>query len=262
MNGPDGSSRHEDVHEEVTEARRGAAPDADGAPAADPGLLTRAVTVALAVATFGVSYGVLAVAAGLTPFLAVVSSVVIFAGASQFALVGAIAAGAAPIVGVVGGLLLNLRMLAFGTAVAARLPAAPLPRRLLDGYLLIDESAALALAGPPAATARRLRTVGAAVWIGWVGATALGAYAGDLIGDPEVLGLDVAFPATFLALLAPWLRQRRLAVTAALGAAIALLAWPLTPPGVPLMLAGLAALPVLAAEARPRSRRHRRDGIA
>lgn len=220
-----------------------------GAPdPADPGLLWRAVTIALAVATFGVSYGVLAVAAGLTPSLAVASSVLVFAGASQFALVGAIAAGAAPLVGVVGGLLLNLRMLALGTAVGARLPSAPLGRRLLDGYLLIDESAAVALAGPPAATARRLRTVGLAVWIGWVGATALGAFAGDLLGDLERYGLDATFPATFLALLAPWLRQRRLAVTAVLGAALALVMWGWTPPGVPLILAVGAVLPVLIAE--------------
>lgn len=209
------------------------------------GLLGRAATIALAVATFGVSYGVLAVAAGLTPALAVGSSIVIFAGASQFALAGAIAAGAAPVVGVIGGLLLNLRLLALGAAVGARLPAATLPRRLLDGYLLIDESGAVALSGPVAGTARRLRVVGTAVWIGWVGATALGAYAGDLLGDLERYGLDATFPATFLALLAPWLRERRAALTALLGAAVALLAWPWAPPGVPLMLAVLAVLPSL-----------------
>ncbi|MEY3020237.1 MAG: hypothetical protein RLZZ272_1221 [Actinomycetota bacterium] len=214
----------------------------------DAGLTTRAMTIALAVATFGVSFGVLAVAAGLSPSLAVLTSIIVFAGASQFALVGAIAAGASPLFGVLGGLLLNLRMLALGAAVGARLPTATLGRRLLDGYLLIDESAAVALSGPAATTGRRLRTVGIAVWIGWVGATAVGAYAGDLLGDLERYGLDATFPATFLALLAPWLRQRRLAATALLGAGIALLAWPVAAPGVPLMLAVMAVLPVLLAD--------------
>lgn len=226
-----------------------------GRGADDPGLVGRAVTIALAVASFGVSYGVLAVAAGLSPWVAVITSVVVFAGASQFALVGVLAAGGAPILGAISGLLLNLRMLALGAAVGARLPRTRLGRRLLDGYLLIDESAAVALTGPPATTARRLRTVGVAVWLGWVGATALGAFAGDLVGDPATLGLDVAFPATFLALLAPWLRERRRRLAAVLGAAIAVAAWPVAPAGVPLMLAGLGALPVIAAG---RSVAHRR----
>lgn len=216
------------------------------------GLGGQAVAISLAVAAFGVSYGVLAVGAGLTPAQAVLSSVAVFAGASQFALVGVLGVGGSALTGVLGGLLLNLRLLAFGAALAPHLPRARLARRLLDGYLLIDESAAVALAGPPRDAARRLRVVGVAVWVGWIAATALGAYGGDLIGEPTRWGLDAAFPAAFLALLAPWLRERPGRVSAAAGAAIALATWTWTPPGVPLLLAALGVVPVLLAERRTR----------
>jgi len=204
----------------------------------DP-VLAKAVPVGLAVGAYGLSYGVLAVAAGLSPLVATVSSVVVLAGGSQFALVGVIAAGGSPITGAVGGLLLNLRYLAFGVAIAAHLPRGRLWRRALDAYLVVDESVALALSGPD--VARRFRVVAYTVVTTWIGATAIGAYGGRLIGDPTTFGLDAAFPAGFLALLAPWLRTRRGRVAAVTGTLLALALTPVAPVGVPILAAGLAA---------------------
>ena len=79
------------------------------------------------------------------------------------------------------------------------------------------------------------------LYVVWVGGTALGTVAGDLL-DPEAIGLDAAFPALFLALLAPYLqppRTRDAAVTAGL---ITLVLLPVAPPGVPIVAASLAAL--------------------
>jgi len=70
----------------------------------------------------------------------------------------------------------------------------------------------------------------------------VGAYGGQLIGDPEVLGLDAAFPAGFLALLAPWLRSRAGKVAAVLGVVLALALTPVTPPGVPIIAAALGGV--------------------
>lgn len=200
----------------------------------------RASALGTAVGVFGLSYGVLAVAAGLPPWLTVVSSLLVLAGGAQFAFVAVIAAGGAPLAGVVSGLLLNLRFIPFGVALAANLPPAPLGRRLLDGYLLVDESVALGLSGPPAGTAYRFRLGGWMVVVTWVLGTALGAYGGQLV-DPERFGLDAAFPAGFLALLAPWLRTRAGQMSAAAGVGLALLLTPITPPGVPIVAAGLGA---------------------
>jgi predicted branched-subunit amino acid permease len=212
--------------------------------AADDRLVLRAVVVGLAVGAFGVAFGVAAVGAGMPAWMAVLSSVVVFAGASQFAFV-AVTATADPLTGAVSGILLNLRIIAFSLALAPRLTATSLGGRLLDGYLITDESAAIAFDGDPSGTRRRLRVAGASVGIFWVSATALGAFGGDLLGDVRAYGLDVAFPAAFVALLAPALRRptgRRIAVLAAL---IALGAMQVLPTGPAVLLAGLAVLPAL-----------------
>jgi predicted branched-subunit amino acid permease len=70
----------------------------------------------------------------------------------------------------------------------------------------------------------------------------IGVLAGDLVGDPERLGLDAAFPALFLALLVPMLRSRQAVVAALLGGLIALVLTPVAAPGVPIVAAGLACL--------------------
>ncbi len=214
------------------------------APTGDDRLLLRATVVGLAVAAFGVAFGVAAVSAGMPSWMAVLSSVVVFAGASQFAFV-AVTATADPFTGALSGILLNLRIIAFSLALAPRLGATSLPGRLLDGYLITDESAAIAFEGDVAGTRRRLRIAGASVGIFWVAATAIGAYGGDLLGDVRRYGFDVAFPAAFVALLAPALRRPD-GLPLALGAGfIALLALQVVPTGPAVLLAGLAVIPAL-----------------
>jgi predicted branched-subunit amino acid permease len=188
------------------------------------------------------SYGVLAVATGLRPLVATLSSVLVLAGGSQIAFVGVLAAGGNPVAGAMSGLLLTVRYLAFGFAVAPRLPAASLGRRLVDSYLVVDESVALALAGPHTDAARRFRITGTTLVVSWITATAVGAYGGQLLGNPERFGLDAAFPAGFLALLAPWLRRRLGRVAALVGTTLALALTPIAPPGVPVLAAALGAL--------------------
>lgn len=203
---------------------------------------TKAFPVGVAVAAYGLSYGVLAVAAGLSPLVATISSIIVLAGGSQFAFVGVLAAGGSPLAGAISGLLLNLRYLAFGFAIAPHLPHARRRRRAIDGYLVVDESVALGLAGPNDAVAHRFRVAGWTVVTMWIGATALGAYGGQLIGDPERFGLDAAFPAGFLALLSPWLVHRPGRVAAVLGAVLAIGLTPVAPPGIPIIAAGFGAI--------------------
>jgi predicted branched-subunit amino acid permease len=207
-------------------------------------IVLRAVTVGVAVAAFGVAFGVTAVAAGMSPLLATLMSAAVFAGASQFAFV-AVATVSDPFTGALSGILLNLRLIAFGYALAPRLTPAPLRVRLLDGFLLTDESAALAFDGPPAGARRRLWVAGTSVGLFWVGSTALGAYGGDLIGDVAVYGLDVAFPAAFIALLAPGLRQQHGLRVALGGAIIAGVSVLTLPAGFAVFLSGLAVLPFI-----------------
>jgi predicted branched-subunit amino acid permease len=208
-------------------------------------LVAQAAPIGLAVGAYGLSYGVLAVAAGLTPLLASVSSLIVLAGGSQFAFVGVLAAGGAPLAGAAAGLMVNARYLAFGFALAPHLEHGPLWRRALDGYLLVDESVALALARPAEDPVRRFRITGWTVVTTWIGATALGAYGGALIGDPRAFGLDAAFPAGFLALLAPWLRTRQGRAAAGVGAGLALGLQPFAPAGLPIVAAAVGAVVAL-----------------
>jgi predicted branched-subunit amino acid permease len=130
-----------------------------------------------------------------------------------------------------------------GIALAPSLRGGPL-RRATHGQAMIDASWAMASLGGGRFDPWFM--VGATLpsYPAWVGGTALGVFGGELIGDPERLGLDAIFPAFFLSLLVGGeLRTGRTAVAAAaLGAAIALALVPVVPPGVPVIAASLGAL--------------------
>jgi predicted branched-subunit amino acid permease len=107
---------------------------------------------------------------------------------------------------------------------------------------VVDESWAVSHLGGGRYDPRLLLGAGLTLYCSWVAGTTLGAAAGSLLGDPERLGLDAAFPALFLALLAGQLRGRGAVVAALTGAAIAAALVPLVPPGVPVVAASLACL--------------------
>jgi predicted branched-subunit amino acid permease len=96
--------------------------------------------------------------------------------------------------------------------------------------------------------------VGVVLWVAWVGGTVIGVVGGRALGDPAALGLDAAFPALFLALLATHMRGRLSLVAAGAGATVALALVPFAPPGVPIVAAGLAALVGLGARRDPETR--------
>lgn len=225
-------------------------PDSSRRRLGDP-QVRKAAVLGLAVGIYGVSFGVLAVASGVTPWQAVGLSSLVFAGGSQFAAVGVIAAGGAPLAAVASGLLLNSRMAAFGLALAPVLGGS-LPTRALAAHLLIDESSAMALAeADPRAARRAFWLTGASVFVCWNAATVFGALAGSLIGDPEALGLDAAFPAGFLALLGPLLDNRAARLAALSGAVVALALVPFTPAGVPVVAAAAGVFGGLLAHETP-----------
>jgi 4-azaleucine resistance transporter AzlC len=200
-----------------------------------------AAPLAVAFAGFGVAFGSLARAAGIGPAAAVVLSATAFAGSAQFAAVSVLAAGGSVAAAVVAAVLLNARYGPIGLSVAPVLDG-PWWRRLLVGQLVVDESWAIANRGNGRFDRNRLIGAGVVLYLAWVIATAVGALGASLLADPKALGLDAAFPALFLALLWPQLRERRAAAAAALGAGIALVTLPVAPPGVPIMAAAAACL--------------------
>ncbi len=207
-----------------------------------PSYAADALGIGIATGVYGVSFGVLAVGAGLSAAQACAMSLLVFTGGSQFAAVGVIGAGGSPVTAVANALLLAVRNAAYGLSLA-RLLRGPFARRAVAAQLIIDESTAMARAQPDEAAARgAFWLTGASVFVFWNLGTLAGAVAGTGLGDPARYGLDAMFPAAFLALLAPQLRQPGAPAAALAGALIAVVLLPLTPAGWPVLAASLGVL--------------------
>ena len=220
------------------------------------GSITRdALAISAAVGIFGVSFGVLARGAGLSIAQTQAMSLLVFTGASQFAAVGVITAGGSVAAAVATGLLLASRNLVYGMSLG-RLLAGRWPKRALAAQLVVDETAAMAIAQEGAAARRRAFWVTAiAEFTLWNLGTLIGALGGEALTDPEALGLDAAFPAGFVALAAPQLRSAASRVAALAGGLVALSLVPVAPTGLPVLAAVLAVVAVSVARAVASSRR-------
>jgi 4-azaleucine resistance transporter AzlC len=194
-----------------------------------------------AVLAFGVSFGVLARAAGMGPVAPIVMSATTFAGSAQFAAASILGGAGTVAAAVVAAVLLNARYAPMSLAAGPWFHGPPW-RRLLASQLIVDESWALSARAAGRFDVPFLLGAGLTLYPMWVGGTAVGVLAGDFVGDPERLGLDAAFPALFLALLAGQVDGRRAKLAALLGGAIAVALVPWTPAGIPIIAAVAACL--------------------
>lgn len=211
----------------------------------DREVIRDALGVGIAVGLSGFAFGVTSTGAGLDLLQTCLLSLLVFTGASQFALVGALAAGANPFAAAAGALFLGVRNAFYGLRLVGKLR---FPRwlRPFAAHWVIDETAAVALAQPSGRAARLGFTVtGLSIFVLWNLTTLGGALGAGALGDPNAWGLDVAGPAVFLALLAPMLRTATERVTAGAGVVLALGCLPLLPSGVPVLVAAVAAPLVL-----------------
>lgn len=199
--------------------------------------------LAPAVAAFGLTFGVLARETGFDPLSTIVFSATTFAGSAQFAAVSVLSTGGTLAAAIVAAILLNTRYVPIGISVAPALHG-PAWRRLLRAQLVVDESWAIGHLGGGRYDASRILGAGLVLYPTWVLSTGAGSVAGDLLGDPSRLGLDAAFPALFLALLAGQVRGRLGLIAAVLGAAIAIVlaSIPSVPTGMPIVAAAAACL--------------------
>ncbi|WP_323451659.1 AzlC family ABC transporter permease [Streptomyces yaizuensis] len=224
----------------------------------DRAVVRDALGVGVAVGLSGFAFGVTAAGSGLSILQTCLLSLLVFTGASQFALVGALAAGGNPFTAAAGAFFLGVRNAFYGLRLS-QLLALPRFLRPLAAHWVIDETAAVALAQPTRRAALLGFTVtGATLYVLWNLTTLAGAVGAEAIGDTRAWGLDAAGPAVFLALLAPMLRTGTERAAAALAVVLVLGALPLLPAGVPVLVAALAAPAVLwftgrgAADPRPR----------
>ena len=191
---------------------------------------------AAASTVLALSFGVVATDLGVPALAAVVMSAVVFAGSAQFAAVGILAAGGGVGAATAAAALMNSRFVPMGFALGPSLRGSRV-RRALEGQAVVDSSWAMAARGDGRFDRPYLFGHTAVQYFGWVAGTAGGVVAPDL--DARALGLDAVFPAFFLTILVAEPRKRKVALA---GALLALALVPVTPPGVPVLVAASAAL--------------------
>ena len=198
--------------------------------------------IGLATGAYALSFGAISVASGLSVLQTQTLSLLMFTGASQFALVGVLGAGGGAVAAVITAWLLGTRNGLYALSLAPILDVRGF-RRLGAAQMTIDESTAMALAHPEPVQAARhaFWMTGLSVFVLWNIGTAIGALGAAAIDDPSSLGLDAAIPAGFIALLWPRLVGRTMWAVAAAGAVLALVLTPLLRPGLPVLAAGLVA---------------------
>ena len=195
-----------------------------------------ALGIGVASGAYAISFGAISTAAGLSLLQTCALSVLMFTGASQFALVGVVGAGGSVWAGAATAALLGSRNALYGVRLSSILERSGW-RRVAAAHFVIDETTAMAIAREsPAESRLAFWATGLALFTLWNLGTLIGALATHALPDPKVLGLDAAPPAAFLALLAPRLRARE-PMAIALGAGVvALVCLPFVPAGVPLLI--------------------------
>jgi predicted branched-subunit amino acid permease len=220
-----------------TGPRQDGPPEPEAPSATRRAVVRQGVSVAVATSLYGVSFGALSVAGGLSVPQTCVLSLLLFSGGSQFALVGILGGGGTVGAAVAAASLLGVRNALYGLQLGPTMQPTGW-RRAAIAQLTIDESTAVAVSqsAPPL---RRLGfwVTGLGVYLGWNLMTFLGALAGDALGDPKRFGLDAAASAAFVALLWPRLRARQPVAIAVVGAVVTTALIPVIPQGLPVLAA-------------------------
>jgi len=199
--------------------------------------------ILLGVVPFAMICSVAAVSVGLTPLEAMGMSFIVFAGASQLAVLQLMGEGAVWLVMILTAWVINLRFTMYSATLAPYLQKEPLLRKAPFAYILSDQAFGVTMSHfaneVPANPAWYFYGAAAAIWFTWNISSIAGAILGTLV--PESWGLDFAFPLSFMALMFAALKDRPAVVAALVGGLIAILAKGL-PYNLGLVLAALLGI--------------------
>jgi len=196
---------------------------------------------ALAGGLLAASFGVLAGDVGMPDWAAIAMSAIVFAGSAQIAALTIIAAGGGLGSAIGAAALMNSRFLPMGIAIGPSFPGGA-AARAAQGQTVVDASWALAADGEGGFDRHVLFGSTAIQYVTWMCGTVAGVIGGSALGDPRTLGLDAIYPAFFVALMIGEIRSGRALAVAAAGALVAFVLVPITPAGVPVLVASLASL--------------------
>ena len=180
----------------------------------------------LGIIPFGVITGVAMVASGIPPLVAMLMSLIVFAGASMVASAQLLASAAPAALIVLTTLIINLRFMMYSASLRVRFAGAPLRWRVAVAYLIADNVYGLLLSRfseHPKDEGKLEYFLGAGivVWAAWQAAVLGGILIGA--GVPASWRLEFAAPLAFIAMTIPHLRDRAM-IAAALAAGVAVIA--------------------------------------
>jgi len=161
-------------------------------------VLTLSVPVAMGYIPLSAVFGFLFVQAGAPWWLAMVCSVIVYAGAAQFMMVPMLAAGLPVATIAVATLVVNLRHMFYGLSLLHKLPRNPWARWYLV-FALTDETYSVLTTLPAHTPAWQMVSVALLNQGWWLLGTLLGALIGAQAQVPLV-GLDFALAALFAVL--------------------------------------------------------------
>jgi predicted branched-subunit amino acid permease len=199
--------------------------------------------VLLGVVPFAMICSVAAVSVGLTPFEAMGMSFIVYAGASQLAVLQLLGEGAVWLVMALTAWTINLRFTMYSATLAPYLQKEPLLRKAPFAYILSDQAFGVTMSRfankLPPNPAWYYYGSAATVWATWQVSSVIGALLGTLV--PASWGLDFAFPLSFMALMFAALKDRPAVLAAVVAGSVAVLAKGL-PYNLGLVLAALLGI--------------------
>jgi len=172
-----------------------------------------ALPLFIATSVWGFVTGIAMVKAGISTGMAVLMSVVVYAGSAQLVALPLLMVGAPLWMIFIAGMTVNVRFIVFGAAIHAYFRSLPLGRRLLTGYFGSDMSFVLFMSRFGEAKRRDTRFqhwyyagILMPAWLAWQIPSILGIYAGDIV--PESWSLGFAATLALLAILVPLIKGR------------------------------------------------------
>ncbi|MFZ8871929.1 MAG: AzlC family ABC transporter permease [Candidatus Nanopelagicaceae bacterium] len=200
--------------------------------------------MAIPVGSYGAAFGAAAVAGGFSVLQACALSLLLFSGASQFAVVGVMAGGGNPLSAIATGALLGIRNGFYGMRMTSILKLNGI-KKFFGAQITIDESTGVALSQESrgeSAMRYGFFATGIGVFLFWNLFTLIGALGANSIGDPSSWGLDAAVPAAFLGLVWPRLIDGKTRIAALLSILLSLLLTPVLGSGLPIIATVVIAL--------------------
>ena len=209
--------------------------------------IREALLIVLGYIPFGLAAGAAMAQTNVSPALSILSSPIIFAGASQLIAIQLLSTGAGIALIVFSVLVINARHLLYSASLEPHMADWSRGQRLGAAFFLSDPVYALAIsrferedgAGSKGAQLGYYFAAALTCFVGWASLVAIGVSLGAFI--PSWVPLELAIPLTFLLLVLPLIKDRAGLVAGAVGGLVAFAAHAL-PFGAGLMVGAFAGI--------------------